>query len=156
MTASLVYWETFASPAMPQMRPLWLPPLSQASEADSCFMGRPFSHSRLGSQPGVKQGSACLSNTARHSPCLPCHLLPHLHSEVSSASRLLTRAAEFTRQLCPAQQGRGPPRLGCTESESTRQIRMQVSTLKNMSQGFGAATQAGKVKTGLESSPTQS
>lgn len=50
----------------------------QASEADSCFMGRPFSHSRPGSQPRDKRASACLSNAARRGPHLPRRRrLPH-------------------------------------------------------------------------------
>lgn len=58
-----------------------LPP-PQASEADSCFMGRPFSHSRPGSQPRDERVSACLSDTAGHRLCLPYHLLPHQWSEL--------------------------------------------------------------------------
>lgn len=71
-----------ASPVMYQIRPQFPPSPSQPSEADSCFMGRPFSHSRPGSQPRDKWFSACLSNTAGHNLRLPHHHLPHRWSEL--------------------------------------------------------------------------
>lgn len=83
---------------MHQIRPQLPSPPPQASEADSCFMGRPFTHSRPGSLPRDTQASACLSHRLGTASVSPIHFLPHPRSEAAWASSLLTKASGLTRR----------------------------------------------------------
>lgn len=93
---------------MYQMRPQFPLPPPQASEADSCFMGRPFTHSRPGSPPRDQETRRLLPASPTElgtASVSPIQFLPHQRSEAAWASWLLTKASRLTRQ--PAKQASG-------------------------------------------------
>lgn len=90
---------------MHQIRPHFPSPPPLASEADSCFMGRPFTHSRPGSPPRDTRASP---TGWAQPPSLSFTFFPISHQR-QWASWLLTKASSLTRH--PAKHS-----LPCTNS----------------------------------------